>query len=115
MSGVAAARRRRENGGGKSGGRGQTSDPIHLKEPFTVSEPEEVTRNASCMSDDSAEQEYLLYPFEYCDSSLDGGTVCVIPDDSELDQDRVYEFRSEQECKATSSSKVSFGPSNVDC
>lgn len=118
------------NGGGKSGGRGQTSDEIILNEPFEVKlhEDSPVTRGASCMSDNSAEQKYNLYKFEYCEEDCDTGeegwsthpetcTICVIPDDSDLNEDRVYEFRSEQECDDTRASKVSFGPSNSphDC
>ena len=60
-------------------------------------------------------QDYLEYPYQYCDPSLEGGTICVIPDDSGVNQDRVSEFRSEQECKSTNSKKVSFGPSNSKC
>jgi hypothetical protein len=102
------------SGGGKSGGRGQTSDPVHLREPFTVSDPKTVRRRASCMSENSAWQEYLQYTYEYCNSDLEGGTFCVIPDDSKLDEDRVYEFRSAQDCKGdhSFSTKFSFGPSN---
>lgn len=115
MSGVVSAKRGNDNRGGKSGGRGQTSDPVFLDEPFTVSDPDTVTRNASCMSGNSARQKYLEYSYEYCDSGLQGGTICVIPDDSALNEDRVYEFRSEQACRDTDSTKVSFGPSNSEC
>ena len=118
MSGVVSAKRGNGNGGGKSGGRGQTSDEVLLDEPFTVSYKKRITTNASCMSDNSAQQEYIRYYFDYCDPDLEGGTICVIPDDSELDEDRVYEFRSKQDCKAPSSEfqvRFSFGPSNSEC
>lgn len=104
-------------GGGKSGGRGQTSDTVLLDEPFTVSNPRPIDTNASCMSDRSAQQDYMRYDFEYCDDGYDGGTICVIPEQSEVNQDRVYEFRSKQDCKAPSSEfqhRFSFGPSNSE-
>lgn len=102
--------------GRKGGGRGQTSATVTLEEPFTVSNPRRITTNASCMSDRSAEQNYTRYDFEYCDSS-GGGTICVIPHQAQVDLDRVYEFRSKQECKAPSSEfqhRFSFGPSNSE-
>lgn len=120
VSGVVSAKRRNRNGGGKSGGRGQTSSTVILDEPFTVSNPRHITTNASCNSDQSAQQDYTRYDFEYCDDDLNEGgqTICVIPHQSEVNQDRVYEFRSKQDCKAPSSEfqvRFSFGPSNSEC
>lgn len=125
VTAVGSARRRRRggsggSGGGKSGGRGQTSSTVVLDEPFTVSFKKEITTNASCNSDRSAQQRYNRYDFEYCDDGLGGGTICVIPDDSDVNERRVYEFRSKQKCKASSSrfqNRFSFGPSNSvhDC
>lgn len=118
LSGVVSAGNHGSGNGGKSGGRGQTSSPIHLDEPFTVSNPRHIRTNASCMSDSSALQDYNRYDFEYCDTSLGGGTICVIPEQSEVDLEGVYEFRSRQECRAESSEfqeKISFGPSNAEC
>lgn len=102
--------------GSKSGGRGQTSSTVTLEEPFTVSNPRHITTNASCMSDRSAQQNYTRYDFEYCDGS-GGGTICVIPHQAQVDLERVYEFRSEKDCKAPSSEfqhRFSFGPSNSE-
>lgn len=118
LSGVASAGNHGSGNGGKSGGRGQTSSPLHPDEPFTVSNPRHIRTNASCMSDGSALQDYTRYDFEYCGTSLGGGTICVIPEQTEVDLERVYEFRSSQECKAEESTfleKFSFGPSNTDC
>lgn len=108
------------HGGGKSGGRGQTSSPVDLDRPFVVAFDEVITTNASCQSDNSADQEYNRYHYRYCDESEEGewtGTICVIPDDSDVNETRVYEFRSAQDCNAPSSrfqTRFSFGPSNSE-
>lgn len=108
---------RRGSGGGKSGGRGQTSDLVELDRPFEVRFLETFETNASCNSDRSAQQGYNRYEFRYCDESDWDKTICVIPDDSDVNEDRVYEFRSAQDCKAPSSefqTRFSFGPSNSE-
>lgn len=118
LSGVASAGGHGSGNGGKNGGRGQTSSPLHLDEPFTVSNPRHIRTDASCMSDSSTLQDYTRYDFEYCDTSLGDGTICVTPEQSEVDLEGVYEFRSSQECTAESSTfleEFSFGPSNADC
>ena len=126
MSGVVSAKRGNGNGngngggGGKSGGRGQTSDPVELDEPFTVEKLHTFETNASCMSDESEDVHYTRYSFEYCNADIgpDDKTLCVRPGRSDLDEDRVYEFRSAQDCKAPSSdfqTRFSFGPSNAEC
>lgn len=109
---------RRGSGGGKSGGPGQTSDDVLLDEPFTVENPEVVTRNASCHSNQSERVEYNKYEYTYGDKNADGdgGTFCVIPDEARLNEGRVYEFRSKQACKSSPdfTTRFSFGPSNSE-
>lgn len=107
----------RGSGGGKSGGRGQTSDLVELDRPFEVANKRVIETNASCNSDNSAQQEYNRYDYRYCDSSGWDGTICVIPDNSDVNEDRVYEFRSAQDCKGGESefqTRFSFGPSNSE-
>lgn len=114
------------NGGGKSGGRGHTSSPVRVNEPFTLTYRRRLKTDASCMSSNSADQWYIQYWLDYCDwegpenpeKPPEDWTICVIPDDSEVNEDRVYEFRSKQECKSSNQEfqhKFSFGPSNSDC
>lgn len=116
------------NGGGKSGGRGHTSSPVKVNEPFTLSHIGKIETNASCMSKNSAQQWYNQYRLDYCswegpenpEKPSEEWTICVIPDESVVNEDRVYEFRSKQECKSSNQRfqhKFSFGPSNSrdDC
>lgn len=113
---ISGTARQGGRGGGKSGGRGQTSDEIRLNVPFTVEFDQVVERNASCMSDESAQQEYNQYVYTYCDEEDSDKTFCVIPDDSDVNENRTYEFRSVQDCKGSGfSEKFSFGPANSDC
>lgn len=113
---VSGTARQGGRGGGKSGGRGQTSSEVRLNVPFTVEFDQEVTRNASCMSDQSAQQGYNQYHYTYCDESEPAGTFCVIPDEAKVNESRTYEFRSVQDCKGSGfSEKFSFGPANSDC
>lgn len=108
-------------GGGKQGGRGHTSSPVLPGEPFTLSNPRHKRTNASCMSSRSAQQDYTKYDLDYCDRDGDEEyTVCIIPDQSRVNEETVYEFRSKQECKSDNQEfqhKFSFGPSNSrdDC
>lgn len=109
-----------ENGGngGKQGGRAQVDGDVRRNQPFTLSStPTGVARNASCMSGESAEQTYLEYTIQYCEDGddEDDATMYVIPDEAELVQDQVYEFRAVQECKATDNQMVALGPSNQEC
>lgn len=102
----------------KRGGRAQVEGDPQPNEPFTLSDsPTEATMSASCMSEESAPQVYLEYDIEYCNDDDDDNddTMYVIPDEAELAQDEVYEFRSTQECKASDNTLVAFGPSNQDC
>lgn len=114
MSGTAAAD---EHGGQdeKRGGRAQVDGDTNRNEPWTLSStPEGASRNASCMANQSAEQMYLEYNIEYCNSD-DEATLFVIPDEAALAQQEVYEFRSIRPCRASENELVAFGPSNQEC
>lgn len=108
-----------ENGEGggsdeKRGGRAQVDD-ARRNEPFVLSSsPTGVSRHASCMSEESAQQTYLEYDIEYCESG-DEATMYIIPDEAELAQEEVYEFRAVQECRATDNELVALGPSDSEC
>lgn len=98
----------------KRGGRVQVEEEPRRNVPFELSDgPSGVTMGASCMSGESAPQGYLEYDIQYCDGEED--TMYVIPEEAELAQDEVYEFRAVQECKATDDWLAAFGPSNRDC
>lgn len=105
------------SGGGKSGGRGQTSDEVRLNVPFEVDLNGPVQRNVSSMSNESAQQGYDEYEYHYCDEDEPPGTFRGIPDRSDLNEDRTYEFRSVQDGKESGdfTEKFSFGPANSDC
>lgn len=113
----AAAAGADEHGGSneKRGGRAQVEGNPDRNRPFTLSDtPEEATMSASCMSGESAQQVYLEYGIEYCDSDNDESddTMYVIPNEAHLSQDETYMFRAIQDCKATDNTLVAFGPSN---
>lgn len=100
----------------KRGGRAQVDGDVRRNEPFTLSDsPSNITRGASCMSEESADQMYLEYDVQYCEDDDDETTMYIIPDEAELAQDEVYEFRAVQECKATDNQLVALGPSNQEC
>lgn len=100
----------------KRGGRAQVDGDVRRNEPFTLSDtPSSVARGASCMSEESADQMYLEYDVQYCEDDDDETTMYIIPDEAELAQDEVYEFRAVQECKATDNQLVALGPSNQEC
>lgn len=99
----------------KQGGRAQVDGTVNRNEPWTLSDtPTGATRNASCMATESAQQAYLEYTIEYCNSD-DEATMFVIPDEAELAQEQVYEFRASRPCRATDNTMVAFGPSNQAC
>lgn len=118
-SGSAAATTVESESDEKRGGRGQIDGDADRNRPFTLADaPTGVARNASCMSEESAEQTYLEYEIQYCDSDDDSdATLYVIPDEAELAQQEVYEFRAIQECRDSENQLVAFGPTNqdVDC
>ncbi|QLD88470.1 hypothetical protein HWV07_05250 [Natronomonas salina] len=102
----------------KRGGRAQVDEEPDRNRPFTLSSmPESATRAASCMSGESADQTYLLYDIQYCDSDDDesDASMYVIPNEAELVQDETYVIRSIQECKANGNYKVAFGPARESC
>lgn len=102
----------------KRGGRAQVDEEPDRNRPFTLSStPESATRDASCMSGESAEQTYLLYDIQYCDSEDDesDASMYVIPNEAELVQDETYVVRSIQACRANENYKVAFGPARESC
>lgn len=64
-----------------------------------------------------ADQVYLTYQVEYCDSNDDDAdaTLYVIPDEAELVETEVYAIRSIQECRDSDLQQVAFGPTNQEC
>lgn len=102
----------------KRGGRAQVDEEPDRNRPFTLSStPTSATRAASCMSGESADQTYLQYDIQYCDSDDDDSdaSMYVIPNEAELAQDETYVIRSIQECKANDNYKVAFGPARESC
>lgn len=102
----------------KRGGRAQVDEEPDRNRPFTLSSaPESATRSASCMSEEPADQTYLLYDIQYCDSEDDesDASMYVIPAEAELAQDETYVIRSIQKCKANENYKVAFGPAQESC
>lgn len=99
----------------KQGGRAQVDGTVNRNEPWTLSTgPSDISRHASCMATESAEQWYLEYDIEYCNSD-DEATMYVIPDEAELAQDQVYEFRASRPCRANDLTMVALGPSDDEC
>ncbi|PSP97433.1 hypothetical protein BRC89_11370 [Halobacteriales archaeon QS_4_70_19] len=110
-SGSAAA-----DSAGKRGGRAQVDGEVDRNRPFTIMPDGTDTRNASCMSAESAMQTYLTYRIQYCDSDdEEDASLYVIPDEAELAPNEVYEIRSVTPCRANDLQKVAFGPSNESC
>lgn len=103
----------------KRGGRAQFDGEIRRKEPFTLMLEGTDMRPASCMSGNSADQTYLTYSVEYCDSDgdddEDDGSLYVIPDEAELVSDQTYVFHSSRPCRRNDLQKVAFGPSQTSC
>ena len=102
----------------KRGGRAQVEgdEAPDRNRPFTLQLSGTEPRGASCMSGESAEQTYLLYDIQYCDSDEDSdASMYVIPDEAELVESETYVIRSVQECKANENYKVAFGPARESC
>lgn len=100
----------------KRGGRGQVDGDPERNRPFRLSSgPSKISRHASCMAEESAQQTYLGYDIEYCDEDDSEDTLYVIPDEATLARSEVYEFRAIQPCTATENELVAFGPSDQDC
>lgn len=112
MGGVVA----RSSSGRKQGGRAQLDGEVERNRPFTLTPEGTDTRNASCMAEESANQVYLTYTIQYCNSDDDeDGTLYVIPDEAELLPDEVYEIHSTTPCRTNDLTMVSFGPSQQSC
>jgi hypothetical protein len=89
---------------------------VDRNRPFTIAPDGTDTRNASCMSAESAMQTYLTYRIQYCNSDdEEDASLYVIPDEAELAPNEVYEIRSVTPCRANDLQKVAFGPSNESC
>lgn len=103
--------------GGKRGGRGQIDGTADRNRPFTLQPEGTDTRNATCMSGESAMQTYLTYSINYCDSNDDDsdGTFYVIPDEAPLVESETYVIRSIRPCRTNDLEKVAFGPAQTDC
>lgn len=102
--------------GNKRGGRAQIDGEADRNRPFTLQLSGSDTRNASCMSEESAMQAYLTYSIQYCDSDDDeDAEMYVIPDEAELADLETYAIRSIQECRANDLRKVAFGPAPHGC
>lgn len=103
--------------GGKRGGRAQLEGTVRRNAPFTLMVEGTEMRSASCMSSESALQTYVTYSIQYCDSDDDDadGTLYMLPDESELVPDEVYEIRAVQQCRDSDLQLVAMGPSNQSC
>lgn len=103
--------------GDKRGGRAQIDGEADRNRPFTLQLDGTDTRGASCMSARSADQVYLTYSIQYCDSNDDesDASMYVIPDEAELAPDETYVIRSIRPCRANDLQKVAFGPAQEDC
>ena len=103
---------------GKRGGRAQLDGTVRRNEPFMITVEGTDTRNASCMSSESALQTYVTYTINYCDSdddNEDDGTLYMMPDEAKLVDTEVYEIRAIQDCKANDLKMVAMGPSQASC
>jgi len=104
-------------GSRKRGGRAQVDGDPDRNRPFTLQIEGTDPRSASCMSDESAQQTYLTYSVQYCDSGdeEESQTMYVIPDEAELVETETYVFRSVRPCRESDLQKVAFGPSQEEC
>ena len=101
---------------GKRGGRGHVDGTADRNRPFTLRLEGTDSRDASCMAEESAEQVYLTYSIQYCDSDDDeDATFYVLPDEAELVETETYVIRSIRPCRASDLEQVAFGPAREDC
>lgn len=100
---------------GRRGGRGLVDGNVRLDLPFEVEKQGTESLGASCMSNNSAEQEYHVYEVAYCPPDSNTCIMYVHPNEAEVDTDEQYMFRSKKECKANDLVKAAFGPSNEEC
>ena len=118
-TGTAAGRiaRSASESGRKRGGRAQVDGEVRRHEPFTLQLSGTDVRNASCMSAESAQQTYLVYDIQYCDSDdeEEDAQMYVIPEEAELVESEVYAIRSVRPCRESELDKVAFGPANEEC
>lgn len=100
---------------GRRGGRGLVDGNVRLDLPFEVEKQRTELLGASCMSRNSAEQEYNVYEVAYCPPDGDTCIMYVHPNEADVDPNEQYVFHSRKECRANDLVKAAFGPSNKEC